>query len=121
MKKNVFSIWLAIKTLAFLLFLVPLTYAFESGPPAASTCTEPAPQLNQPNSNTVTFNWQAVLGASGYEVKYASGSYKSPVYFTTGTSITFSELSSGTYNFYFRTVCGKQTSDWIITEDLILK
>ena len=61
-------------------------------------------------------------GGSGYVVFYVrqDDNYTSSQTTTSNTSITYSGLPSGKYNFYIATVCGSTLSDFIVIEDLIL-
>lgn len=122
MFKHSLSVRSAITVFGLLLLFLPLTFAFADAPDACETCIEPSPQATQISSSSISFSWAAVTGATGYEAKWTrSDGVFSKVYFTTTNDITFSNLTSGTYQFRFRTICGKQTSGWIITEDFILK
>lgn len=105
--------------LVILLFL-PLTIASANVPAVEDTCTEPSPSVTYLNGGDVSFDWSAVSGAIGYNVKYSVDGYTSEVRFVSGATIDYTGLPAGTYDFHFQTVCSGETSSWIITEDLIL-
>lgn len=116
-KRSVFDYLKA--TLVMLLFL-PLAFASANVPPEEVTCSEPSPSVTYLNGGDASFAWSAITGATGYNVKYSVDGYTSGVRFVTGTTIDFTGLPAGTYDFHFQTVCSGGTSGWIITEDLIL-
>lgn len=88
----------------------------------ALTCQAPNATVTGFSSGSVSFSWDGVEGATAYKVYYVrkDDNYTSQEYTTGNTSIAFSELPSGTYDFYFATVCGGQTSSFLILSDLIL-
>jgi hypothetical protein len=106
-------------TLVMLLFL-PLAFASANVPPEEVTCTEPSPSVTYLNGGDASFSWSAVSGAIGYNVRYSVDGYTSEIRFVTGTTVDYTGLPAGTYDFHFQTVCTGGTSSWIITEDFIL-
>lgn len=73
-------------------------------------------------SNSVSFSWSPVSGASYYLVYYVRLSDQatiSPVR-TNSPSITVSGLSSGYYRFFFATVCESGVSEYVIVDDLLI-
>lgn len=83
----------------------------------------PIPSITNQGSGTISFAWDAVEGAISYRVSYyrKESSYNSSVTNTGSTNITYSGLSAGTYNFYFKSVfSGAQSSDYVIEDVVIL-
>ncbi|MBI1227819.1 MAG: hypothetical protein GC192_21470 [Bacteroidetes bacterium] len=85
-------------------------------------CTAPTVTITAQASNSVSFSWGAVSGATAYRVWYvrANDNYTSSETTLGSTSISFSSLPQGIYNFYFVTDCGEESSAIIITDDLIM-
>ncbi len=85
-------------------------------------CYPPDVRVTTQTYNSVSFAWDAVLGASGYKVRYyrQEDHYTSSETTTGNTYITYSNLPAGTYVFYFSTVCGGESSQEIIVDDLIM-
>ena len=86
-------------------------------------CPSPAVTKTFQSSTGVSFSWNAVSGATGYQVWYvrSGDNFTSQVFSTGATSINFSNLSAGTYRFYFATDCGEGgISEVIITDDLMM-
>lgn len=108
-------------TLFLLIFLSPASYSHpvHSGPQA--TCPSPNVSVTQ-QSGGFSFSWDAVGGASGYKVWYRrhEDNYTSSPVSTGSTSISFTTLPAGTYDFYFQTVCGTDSSPYIVVDDLII-
>ncbi len=69
-------------------------------------------------TSAISFSWN---GTGQHVVKYVrqSDGYTSPDIFVSGTSYTFSDLTAGSYTFYFATDCDGEVSDFIVTEDVI--
>lgn len=112
----------------FLLFAgLFLLIAFASGFRATSggdslSCTPPSVSVTDYSSGSVTFTWPAMDGVTGYEVYYVrqEDNYVSSPVVVGGNTISFSNLPPGTYDFYFRTICGGGTSSYIVEEDLMM-
>jgi hypothetical protein len=102
--------------------LFPIFYGFV--PPTMLEATCPGPQVSVTSQGTgaASFSWSAVSGATGYVVYYVrqDDHYTSSPIFTTSTSIMYSGLPSGRYNFCFGSVCGNEFSEIIIIEDLVI-
>ena len=65
-------------------------------------------------STSITLSWDAVSGASGYDVKQGADGTETAV--SSGTSHTFNGLTAGTeYTLYVRSKNGSGTSDWAST------
>ena len=105
-----------------LVLLIPIFCGFTNLPVIESTCPEPHVFTTSQSTGSVSFAWNAVSENSGYVVFYIrqSDNYTSPQTYTNNTSITYSGLPSGTYNFYFAAVCGSELSEFIIIDDLVL-
>ncbi len=115
------------QALATLFFLLALVVQVSSGFSAApgngdSGCSSPTVTKTGQTSNSVSFSWGTVEGATAYKAWYfrRGDNYTSQVVTTGGNSISFSSLPAGTYVFYFSTVCGGETSQAIITDDLLM-
>ena len=105
-----------------LVLLIPIVSGFTNPPVIESTCPGPHVSVTSQSTGSVSFTWNAVSGDSEYIVFYIrqSDNYTSSQIYTHNTSITYSGLPSGTYRFYFATVCGSEISEIIIIDDLVL-
>ena len=75
------------------------------------------------NVGNVSFDWDDCSGGcTEYKVNYTrrEDSYTSSDFITANSAISFSSLTDGTYDFYFYTVCGSQTSSFIVVEEIIM-
>ena len=115
------------KTLSGLLplfLLLGLLIPVHAGAPLSIETTCPAPDVSvtEQTASSVTFGWSAVSGASQYRIWYVrrEDNYSSQVTTTGGTSATFSNMPSGTYDFYFQTSCGVEGNSAIIVADLLI-
>ncbi len=110
----------ALATLFFVFGL--LVNGFSAPPTIQCNCDSPTVTITSQSSNSVAFSWGAVSGATSYEVWYEKreGNFTSQPTTTNGTSMNFSNLSAGTYKFYFKAICGGEGSNIYITEDLIM-
>lgn len=108
----------------FLLIVLPMQAfrGFSAPVTAPAICYPPNVSISGQSSNSVSFVWDSVLGASGYKVWYyrVEDHYTSSETTTGNNSIVYSNLPAGTYIFYFATVCGGETSQPAIVDDLIL-
>ena len=104
-----------------LAFLVPVQIGQASEPVTSLLCPGPNVSITARSSGSVSFAWDAVSGALSYKVWYhrQEDSYTSGEFTTGGTSISFSDLPTGTYTFYFASVCTGGLSDIIIIDILI--
>ncbi len=86
------------------------------------SCMPPSPTLTGQSSGSVSFAWDAVLGAYGYRVWYyrKEDHYTSSTTSTGNTYVSFSSLPAGTYTFYFVTDCGNELSQSAIIDDVII-
>ncbi|MEZ4961425.1 MAG: fibronectin type III domain-containing protein [Saprospiraceae bacterium] len=111
-----------LKTLVFLWLALPFLPGLTSGPPAVTCdCPDIADlQKTGQTSNSITFEWSPVDGATTYKVRYyrQDDQYTSSFQYTGQTSLSFTNLPEGTYTFYFMAVCGSGESG-IVVEDLI--
>lgn len=87
-----------------------------------TSCPAPSVSVTDYSSGSVTFTWPAMDGVTGYEVYYVrqEDNYVSSPVVVGGNTISFSNLPPGTYDFYFRTLCGGGTSSYVIEDDLIM-
>lgn len=118
--------WQHTVLLCFMLFtLAPLSshaHGTPVHPLTALSCDPPSVSKTGQSAGYVSFAWSPVDGATGYQVWYVNkgNNNSSWVYSTGNTSIEFFNLPSGTYDFYFKTVCGGDASYIVILNDLIL-
>jgi len=103
-----------------LLYFTPLAQSVSS--PGALACPGPEVSIANQSASSITFSWAPVSGASQYKTWYRrhGASETSQQLGTSNTQFTYSGLPSGTYDFYFVTVCGSEMSGFIIIEDLVL-
>ena len=109
----------------FSLFLVT-TFAMPGAPvnmnPVSVTVTCPGPNVSitSQSSGSISFAWDAVSGATGYKVWYIrNGSDGSQEFGTGSTTMSFSNLPSGSYDFYFETVCA-EGGGYVIIDDIMM-
>ncbi len=105
-----------------LVLLIPILSGFTTPAIIETSCPGLQVSVTSQSSGSAFFLWNTVSGASGYVVFYIrqGDNYSSQEIYTTNTSISYSGLPSGVYNFYFATVCGSELSEIIIVEDLVL-
>jgi len=105
-----------------LVLLIPILSGFTNPALVKLTCPGPQVSVTGHSTGSASFSWNAVSGASEYVVFYIrqSDHYTSAQIHTHNTSISYSGLPAGTYNFYFATVCGSELSEIIIIEDLVV-
>jgi hypothetical protein len=119
MKKNRLS------TLTFFFVLVLLT-SIGSGfsYPAFKliSCQPPDVSVSSKSAGTISFSWGGVAGGKAYDVYFYrhEDHYTSGIITTSSTSVLFSSLPSGTYDFYFATECDEGPSSFIIIEDILM-
>ncbi|MDR2347004.1 MAG: fibronectin type III domain-containing protein [Planctomycetaceae bacterium] len=92
------------------------TYSLTINPPIASVVTPQLPATPNgltatKNENIVTLNWNAVTGATSYNVYQQNGTAWSLVGTVTGTSYSISNLADGTYNFAVSAVSSNGESE----------
>ncbi len=110
-------------TIFFLLALiVQVTSGFTTPVSNQCSCTSPVVTKDSQTTATVSFSWEAVDGANGYNVWYvrSEDSFTSQPVSTGGTSVNFTNLPAGTYDFYFITICVGESSGFVIYDDLIM-
>lgn len=105
-----------------LVLLIPIVSGFTNPPAIETNCPGPQAFVTSQSTGSASFSWSAISGASGYVVYFVrqGDNYTSQQINTSNTSISFSGLPSGTYTFYFATVCGNGPSGIIIIEDLVM-
>jgi hypothetical protein len=84
------------------------------------TCPQPTVSLAGQGSDSFSFS---VAAASGTTVQYwvvKNGGGSGAVKTVSGSSVTISGLTAGTYTVYFEGVCDGSRSDIIIFDDLIM-
>ncbi|MCB0544124.1 MAG: fibronectin type III domain-containing protein [Saprospiraceae bacterium] len=123
MKNAIKKGWHGILPMLFFLsplFLHPPGYS-AALPLQVLTCPPPDVVVTDKTSDSVTFSWSTFSGAT-YKAWYyrSEDSFTSSEVTTGSSSITFSDLPPGTYDFYFATVCGEEVSSYIVVDDLIM-
>jgi len=112
------------QVLATLFLLLGLLVTGFSAPPVITDCSCPSPNvtITSQATNAITFSWGAVSGAIGYQAWYvrSGDNFTSQQMTINGTSVSFSNLPNGKYEFYFATDCGGEVSQIIIMDDLIM-
>lgn len=110
------------KIILLLALSMPLLPGFSTPPTRSAVCYPPNASVSGQSSNSVSFVWDPVLGASGYKVWYyrVEDHYTSAETTTGNNNIVYSNLPAGTYVFYFATICGGETSQVFIVDDLIM-
>ncbi len=121
MKNKVKKNWQWCLNIALVL-LIPIVSGFTNLPAVETNCPGPQAFVTSQSTGAASFSWNAVSEASEYVVYFVrqGDNYTSSQIYTSNTSISFSGLPSGTYNFYFATVCGNGSSGIIIIEDLVM-
>ena len=109
--------------LGFLLLLcLPLTFGVSATRAyEGKAYPPPEPSIISQSSGSVTFGWAPVSGATGYKVYYLrkEASFTSQEQ-NTNTEPNFSGLPAGTYKFFFKSVFGNESSEYIIIDDLVI-
>jgi hypothetical protein len=81
----------------------------------------PAPSIVSQSAGFISFGWTPVSGATGYKVYYVrkETSLCSQEQ-NTGSEPFFSGLPAGTYKFFFKSVFGSESSDYIVIDDVLI-
>ncbi|MBI1228449.1 MAG: hypothetical protein GC192_24655 [Bacteroidetes bacterium] len=113
------------KTFIFsFLLAIPLLFSFSASKTMETTCPTPTNgHVTSKSSGTISFDWDDCgCAGSTYKIWYyrSDDSYTSPEYSTSTSYYTFNSLSSGTYTFYYKTVCIDGESDGIIVVDEVV-
>lgn len=109
----------------FSLFLIcGLFMAFSAFRPAAIpgavTCLPPSVSVTAQGSNYVTFGLETPAPVCEYYYVRKSNNSQSGNMTTSNGTITVGGLSSGSYDFYFRSVCeGNEVSEFVISEIIL--
>lgn len=113
--------WQTCFTIALVL-LMPIIFGFITPETSPTTCPEPQVSVTSHTNGAASFSWGAVSGATAYVVFYVrkGDNYTSQQIHTQSTSMAFTGLAPGSYNFYFATVCAGGVSAFIIVEDLVI-
>jgi hypothetical protein len=115
---------MAVTALFFLFSLLAHAATGFVAQPANEDCECPAPVVTKTSQTltSVAFSWGNVSGATAYRIWYVrkGDNFTSQEINTGATSVSFSNLSAGTYQFYFAVNCGEEVSQIIITDDLIM-
>lgn len=110
------------KLLFFFAFLLTANFTFSTPQDVAITsCSAPTNlTVVSQTSSSVSFDWNDCgCMLTEYRVYYTVNGQTSQEYATSSSGISFSGLSTGSYRFYFYTVCGGETSS-IIIEDIFI-
>lgn len=103
--------------------LMAVAMSLSSFTTAACSCSNPTNVTKTfQSTSSVAFAWDAVAGATAYEVWYVrqGDGYTSTPMSVTSTSASFAGLPAGRYVFYARTICGNEKSEIIIFEDILM-
>lgn len=85
------------------------------------TCEPPNDvEISSQTSNSVSFIWDDEGNTTKVWYYRSEDTYTSQSTTTGNNSINYSNLSDGTYTFYFATVCGTTTSQSIVIDDLMM-
>ncbi len=106
-----------------MLAAAPALLSFANAAENGQTCPEPANlSITSKSGGSIAFDWSDCMGGcSQYLVKYyrQDDDFRSQVFTTDDSEISFSGLPSGTYDFSFAIDCGSTTGGWIVIEELI--
>lgn len=82
----------------------------------------PSPSVVSQSSGSVEFSWPVVSSAQSYKIWYVrkSTGLQGGVIITSNRSVSYDNLPSGAYDFYFSADCGNGYADYLIIEDMIL-
>ena len=107
-------------SLLFMLLHATDDFSSENSVTATSTCPEVS-NLHKTfeTSNSFACAWNAANGATEYKLWYSrqEDNFTSGYFYTTNVAYTFTGLTTGRYTFYVATVCGTETSGWVVVED----
>jgi hypothetical protein len=123
MKNSSQKSWpLLYKVMLLIAFMAPVMAGISSPGKVYTFCPTPRVTVAGQSSGSVSFSWDSVEGAAVYKVMYVrSEDHYTSSEFTTGSNtMNFSSLPSGTYRFYFETVCDGGLSGWVVTDDIFL-
>lgn len=109
------------KHLFFFALLLPLCFAFTTPENNRSEagCSSPNVTLTNQFAGSASFDWNDCGCDGEYHIFYRINGQTSPEYVTGNSEITISGLTTGTYQFYFYTICGGESSSIIVEEVII--
>lgn len=87
------------------------------------TCSPPQDVTKiSETSSSVSFEWNSCFcPGQSFEVYYVKDGNTSTIYSVSSSGFNFTNLTAGTYEFHFRTVCASGSSaDIIIAEDVVV-
>ena len=105
----------------FVLLLSFSTVIYSHQAADQNTCPPPSNiAVTSQTANSVSFDWDDCgCAVAAYRVYFEKGGLNSPEYSVINSDISFSGLPSGSYRFYFYTVCGGAVSSIIIDEIIL--
>ena len=107
-----------------MLATAPFVLCFPKAAEFGLSCPEPANlSVLSKSSGCIAFDWSDCQGGCNqYLVKYyrQDDDFQSQVFTKDDSSISFSGLSAGTYDFSFAIDCGSASSSWIVIEDVFI-
>lgn len=105
-----------------LLLLLPLTFGVSATlQKEGRAYPPPQPSIVSLSSGSVSFEWAPVSGATGYKVYYIrQESMLTSQEQSTDNKPDFSGLPAGTYTFYFKSVFGSESSEYVVIDDLVI-
>ena len=99
----------------FFAFTTPQNEGMSGGCPPPANVT-----LIAQSSGAAVFDWDDCSCGGNYHVYFSRNGHPGSEYLTSVSGINFSGLATGTYQFYFYTECGGETSSIIVEEIIIL-
>ena len=119
------TVWCAQLVLALFIFVATpagANVASPTPPQVSLTCPGPSVWQSGQGNKSVSFAWLAVSGADGYRVYFYNKTTNeySPTYNVGSANFTASNLETGTYTFYFATVCGEEVSEFVIVDYVVV-
>ncbi len=105
-----------------LLLFLPLTFGVSATlQKEGRAYPPPQPSIVSLSSGSVSFEWAPVSGATGYKVYYIrQESMLTSQEQSTDNKPDFSGLPAGTYTFYFKSVFGTESSEYVVIDDLVI-
>ncbi|NUN99368.1 MAG: hypothetical protein HUU01_01995 [Saprospiraceae bacterium] len=91
-----------------------------------TTFDGPAPanvSIASQTSSSVSFTWDGVDNPDGFKIWYyrSENNFTSQPAFTEEEAISFSDLTAGTYDFFFVAIHGETYSECAVTSDIIME
>ena len=111
------------KLVYFLALVMPIMVAFRvASVPKDSECTCGAPTnvvKTEQTRSSITFDWDDIEDATLYRLTARKVGAKLTNFTSTSSTFKFDNLTSGTYEFTFKTDCNGEFSESIVISDII--